>query len=28
MPADVSHAVDAVEATRFLLVMLRDQARE
>jgi len=28
MPADVPHAVDAVEATRFLLVMLRDQARE
>jgi quercetin dioxygenase-like cupin family protein len=28
MPADVSHAVDAVEATRFLLIMLREQARE
>ena len=28
MPADVPHAVDAVEATRFLLVMLRDQPRE
>ena len=26
MPAGVSHAVDAVEASRFLLVMLRDQA--
>ncbi len=25
MPANVPHAVDAVEPTRFLLVMLRDQ---
>jgi quercetin dioxygenase-like cupin family protein len=25
MPADVPHAVDAVEATRLLLVMLREQ---
>lgn len=25
MPADVPHAVDAIEPTRFLLVMLRDQ---
>ena len=28
MPADVPHAVDAVKATRFLLIMLRDQVRE
>ena len=26
MPADVPHAVDAIEATRLLLVMLRDAA--
>lgn len=25
MPADVPHAVEAMEATRFLLVMLREQ---
>jgi quercetin dioxygenase-like cupin family protein len=25
LPAGVAHAVDAIEATRFLLVMLRDQ---
>ena len=28
MPADVPHAVDAVEATRLLLVMLREQKHE
>jgi len=28
MPADVPHAVDAIEATRLLLVMLREQKRE
>lgn len=28
MPADIPHAVDAVEATRFLLVMLRDRPPE
>src|SRR5687767_648590 len=28
MPAGVAHAVDAVEATRLVLVMLREQARE
>jgi quercetin dioxygenase-like cupin family protein len=27
MPADVPHAVDAVEASRLLLVMLREQPR-
>src|SRR5512132_3932395 len=27
MPADVPHAVEAVEASRFLLVMLREQQR-
>jgi len=28
MPADLPHAVEAVEATRLLLVMLREQKRE
>jgi quercetin dioxygenase-like cupin family protein len=28
MPAGVPHALEAVEATRLLLVMLREQARE
>ena len=28
MPADVPHAIDAVEATRLLLVMLKEQKRD